>query len=145
MRRRKFEAIGVAIIALVSTPGLAAAETYDGAYRGMIVCEKLNTSKFMLRAPFDIMISGKTVVAARPIFNLQGTLVVGSEIATGTVGDDGTIKLSSTWKGSGSTYQGNYGGTLSGKGGTLTGTQAWTMPEGQQTRNCTAAVIQTKS
>jgi hypothetical protein len=85
----------------------------------------------MLRAPFDIMIAGKTMVAARPIFNLKGTLVVGSEIATGTVADDGTIKLSSTWKAGGSSYQGNYGGVLTGKGGTLTGTQAWTMPEGQ--------------
>jgi hypothetical protein len=145
MSRTAVGIIGLTLAAFVSAPGLAAAETYDGAYRGMIVCEKLNTSRFMLRAPFDIMITGKTVVAARPIFNLQGTLVVGSEIATGTVGDDGTIKLSSTWKNSGSTYQGNYGGTLSGKGGTLTGTQAWTMPEGEQTRTCTAAVIQTKS
>lgn len=145
MRRRKFEAIGVAIVALVSIPGMAAADKLDGAYRGMIVCEKLQTSQFMLRAPFDLMVNGKTAIAARPIFNRAGTLVVGSEIATGTVGDDGTIKLASTWFGSGSTYQGNYGGTLSGKGGTLTGTQAWTMPEGQQTRNCTAAVIQTKS
>ena len=137
--------VGLALVSLVSAAGLAAADSLDGAYRGMIVCEKLNTSRFMLRAPFDILIAGKTVVAARPIFNLQGTLVVGSEIATGTVGDDGTIKLASTWIGNGSTYQGNYGGTLSGKGGTLTGTQAWTMPEGHQTRACTAAVIQIKS
>ncbi len=145
MRRKKFEAIGAAIAALVWIPGLAAADTLDGAYRGMIVCEKLQTSQFMLRAPFDLMINGKTAIAARPIFNLKGTLVVGSEIATGTVADDGSIKLSSTWKAGGSSYQGSYGGTLNGKGGTLTGTQAWTMPEGQQSRNCTAAVIQTKS
>jgi hypothetical protein len=145
MSRTAVGIIGLTIAAFVSAPSLAAAETYDGSYRGMIVCEKLNTSRFMLRAPFDIMITGKTVVAARPIFNLQGTLVVGSEIATGTVGDDGTIKLASTWNGNGSTYQGNYGGMLNGNGGTLTGTQAWTMPEGQQTRTCTAAVIQTKS
>lgn len=145
MRRKEFEAIGAAIAALVWIPGLAAADTLDGAYRGMIVCEKLQTSQFMLRAPFDLMINGKTAIAARPIFNLKGTLVVGSEIATGTVADDGSIKLSSTWKAGGSSYQGSYGGTLNGKGGTLTGTQAWTMPEGQQSRNCTAAVIQTKS
>ncbi|HEY5306312.1 MAG TPA: hypothetical protein VIJ52_06565 [Pseudolabrys sp.] len=137
--------IGLALVALVSAPGLAAAESYDGAYRGMIVCEKLQTSQFMLRAPFDIIITGNTVVAARPIFNRAGTLVVGSEIATGMVGDDGAIKLASTWIGNGSTSQGNYSGTLNGKTGTLTGTQAWTMPEGQQTRSCTAAVVQTKS
>jgi hypothetical protein len=145
MARKVFGTLGLAIVVCVSAPGLAAAEPLDGAYRGMIVCEKLQTSQFMLRAPFDIMINGKTVVAARPIFNLKGTLVVGSEIATGTLGDDGTIKLASTWKAGGSSYQGNYGGTLTDKGGTLTGTQAWSMPEGQQTRNCTAAVVQTKS
>ncbi|MGA2567475.1 MAG: hypothetical protein ABSF41_11685 [Pseudolabrys sp.] len=139
------DAVGLAIVALVSASGLAAADQLDGAYRGMIVCEKLQTSQYMLRAPFDIMISGKTAIAARPIFNLKGTLVVGSEIATGTVGDDGTIKLNSNWKAGGSSYQGSYGGVLTGKGGTLTGTQAWTMPEGQQTRTCTAAVVQTKS
>jgi len=146
MSRKKFKAIGLAFVAFFSASGMAAAaDTIDGSYRGMIVCEKLQTSQFMLRAPFDIMITGKTAIAARPIFNLKGTLVVGSEIATGTVGDDGTIKLSSNWQAGGSSYQGSYGGTLSGKGGTLTGTQAWTMPEGQQTRTCTAAVIQTKS
>jgi len=139
------DAVGLAIVALVSASGLAAADPLDGAYRGMIVCEKLQTSQYMLRAPFDIVINGKTAIAARPIFNLKGTLVVGSEIATGTVGDDGTIKLSSNWKAGGSSYQGSYGGVLTGKGGTLTGTQAWTMPEGQQTRTCTAAVVQTKS
>lgn len=137
---------GLALAASVATAGLAAAETFDGAYRGMIVCEKLQTSPFMLRAPFDITIAGKSVVAARPIFNQNGTRVVGSEIATGTVGDDGKVELVSNWKGGRSSYQGNYGGTLTGKGGTLTGTQAWTMPEGQQqSRTCTLAVIQTKS
>jgi hypothetical protein len=145
MARRNFKAIGLAIVACVSTPGLAAADPIDGSYRGMIVCEKLQTSQFMLRTPFDIMITGKTAVAARPIFNQRGTLVVGSEIATGTVGDGGTIKLSSNWHSGGASYQGSYGGTLNDKGGTLTGTQAWTMPEGQQTRTCTAAVVQTKS
>jgi hypothetical protein len=142
---RTADAVGLEIVALVSASGLAAADPLDGAYRGMIVCEKLQTSQYMLRAPFDIMISGKTAIAARPIFKLKGTLVVGSEIATGTVGDDGTIKLSSTWNAGGSSYQGSYGGVLTGKGGTLTDTQAWTMPEGQQTRTCTAAVVQTKS
>ena len=39
------------------------------------------------------------------------------------------------------TYQGNYGGVLTDKSGTLTGTQAWTMPEGQQSRACTAALV----
>jgi hypothetical protein len=120
---------------------LAAADGFDGTYRGMLVCEKLNTTQFMLRAPFDVIITGKNAVAARPVFNIKGTLVVGSEIATGTIADDGTIKLSSNWKAGGSSYQGSYSGVLTEKSGTLTGTQAWTMPEGQQIRTCTAALV----
>ena len=146
MSRRTVGIVGLAIAAIVSLPALAAADTFDGAYRGTIVCEKLSTSPFMLRAPFDITVAGKTAIAARPIFNKNGTRVVGSEIATGTVGDDGKVELVSNWKGGRSSYQGSYGGMLTGKGGTLTGTQAWTMPEGQrESRSCTLAVIQAKS
>ena len=140
MLRKAVEAIGAAIFTFAPMFHPAAAG-FDGAYRGGIVCEKMNTAQFMLRAPFDLIISGGNVIAARPIFNLKGTLVVGSEIATGTVADDGTIKLSSNWKAGGSSYQGSYGGVLTEKSGTLTGTQAWTMPEGQQTRSCTAALV----
>jgi len=141
MLRKSVEAIGLAIVIFVPMFHPAAADGLDGAYRGMLVCEKLNTTQFMLRAPFDVMITGKNAVAARPVFNLKGTLVVGSEIATGTIADDGAIKLSSNWKAGGSSYQGSYGGVLTEKSGTLTGTQAWTMPEGQQTRTCTAALV----
>ena len=73
------------------------------------------------------------------------TLVVGSEIATGTVADDGTIKLSSNWKAGGSSYLGSYTGVLTEKSGTLTGAQAWTMPEGQQNRSCTIAVVRAET
>ena len=141
MLRKLVEAVGLAIVIVVPMSHPAAADGLDGAYRGMIVCEKLNTTQFMLRAPFDLIITGKNAVAARPVFNLKGTFVVGSEIATGTVAGDGTIKLNSNWKAGGSSYQGNYGGVLTEKSGTLTGTQAWTMPEGQQTRTCTAALV----
>ena len=143
MLRKLVEAIGLAIVIVVPMSHPAAADGLDGAYRGMIVCEKLNTTQFMLRAPFDVIITGKNAIAARPIFNLKGTLVVGSEIATGTVADDGTIKLSSNWKAGGWSYQGSYGGVLTEKSGTLTGAQAWTMPEGNQSRSCTAALVRT--
>jgi hypothetical protein len=144
MLQKVFEATGAAILMFVAMSHPAAAG-FDGAYRGGIVCEKLNTAQFMLRAPFDLIITGASAVAARPIFNLKGTLVVGSEIATGTVANDGTIKLSSNWKAGGSSYQGSYTGVLTEKSGTLTGAQAWTMPEGQQTRSCTIAVVRTET
>jgi hypothetical protein len=140
---RRLEAIGLAFVALFSISKVAMADAFDGTYRGMIVCEKLKTSQFMLRAPLDIIVNGKTAIAARPIFNLKGTLVVGSEIATGTVADDGTIKLNSNWKAA-SKFQGSYSGVLTNKAATLTGTQAWTTSEGeQQIRACTAAVVHT--
>jgi hypothetical protein len=141
MLRKLVEAMSLAIVIFVPISLPAAADGFDGTYRGMIVCEKLNTTQFMLRAPFDVIITGKNAVAARPVFNLKGTLVVGSEIATGTIADDGTIKLNSNWKAGGSSYEGSYGGILTEKSATLTGTQAWTMPEGQQTRTCTAALV----
>jgi hypothetical protein len=143
MLRKLVEDISLAIVIFVPMSHPAAADGLDGTYRGMIVCEKLNTAQFMLRAPFDVVITGKNAVAARPVFNLKGTLVVGSEIATGTVSDDGTIKLSSNWKAGGWSYQGSYGGVLTEKSGTLTGAQAWIMPEGQQSRSCTAALVRT--
>jgi hypothetical protein len=144
MLRKVFEAMGAAILTFAAMSHPAAAG-FDGAYRGGIVCEKLNTAQFMLRAPFDLIVTGASAVAARPIFNLKGTLVVGSEITTGTVANDGTIKLGSNWKAGGSSYQGSYTGVLTEKSGTLTGAQAWTMPEGQQTRSCTIAVVRTES
>ncbi|MBI1201605.1 MAG: hypothetical protein GC182_03740 [Rhodopseudomonas sp.] len=143
MRRRSVGVIGFAVVALVSTMQMAQAR--DGAYRGMIVCEKMKNSPFMLKAPFDVVVTGKSVVAARPIFNLRGTRVVGSEIASGTMGDDGSIKLTSSWKAGTSGYQGSYGGIVTDKGGTLTGTQEWTLPGGAYSRACTVAIIQTES
>lgn len=141
MLRKFVESVSLAIVIFVPMSHPAAADGLDGIYRGTLVCDKLNTTQFMLRAPFDVIVTGKNVIAARPVFNLNGTFVIGSEIATGTVTDDGTIKLSSNWKAGGSSYQGSYGGVLTEKSGTLTGTQAWTMPEGQQTRDCTAALV----
>jgi len=144
MPRKMFEAIGTAIL-IVASMSCPAAAGFDGAYRGGIVCEKLNTTQFILRTSFDIIVTGAKAIAARPIFNIKGTFVVGSEIATGAVADDGTIKLTSNWKAGGSSYQGTYTGVLVEKSGTLTGAQAWTMPEGQQSRSCTIAVVRTET
>jgi hypothetical protein len=144
MLRRKWEAVGVVVITLALSAS-ALAEGRDGAYRGMIVCEKLKNSQFMLRAPLDVTISGSTVIAARPVFNLQGTLVVSSEIAIGSIGEDGAIKVNSNWRGGGSSFEGSYSGVIVDKTGTLTGTQSWTTNTGKETRNCSAALVQVGS
>jgi len=149
MARRTLKAIGLAagmaITALTSLSNAARADALDGAYRGMIVCEKMKNSKFMLQAPVDITIAGKTVTAARPIFNISGNRVVASEIATGMLGDDGSVTLKSNWQGGGSSFQGSYSGVITEKSGTLTGTQERTTADGKQLRACSVAVAQSRS
>jgi hypothetical protein len=111
----------------------------EGAYRGGIVCEQLAGTAGILRGPLDIMVSGTTVVAARPIFNRDGTRVVGSEIATGTVNSDGTLHLSSSWTTARASFKGTYSGTLNAKGGTFAGTEEWTRSPnygGNASRTC---------
>jgi hypothetical protein len=136
-------AVAIATLAFVSQAAMA--EVRDGAYRGMIVCEKLKNSPFILRAPLDISVSGKAVIAVRPIFNIRGTRVVASEIATGTVADDGSIKFSSNWHGGGTSFEGSYSGVIGDKSGTLIGMQNWTTAAGKETRNCSAAFVQVRS
>jgi hypothetical protein len=144
MRRCSIGLIGFVLVAAVFASGAARAQATDGAYRGTIVCSQLKKSKFVLRAPLDITISGKTVLAVRPIFNLTAR-VIGSEIATGTVSEEGSLKLSSSWSAGDVSFQGSYAGNIAGQGGTLSGSQAWTTPDGAEQRTCTAAFVQIKS
>ncbi len=119
-------------------------QSFEGAYRGSIVCEHLAGTAGILLAPLDIIVSGTTAVAARPIFNRDGTRVVGSEIATGTVNPDGTMHLTSSWAAAGASFQGTYNGTLNATGGTFTGTEAWTRSPangGNATRTCYGAYV----
>jgi len=103
MQRGMMTAITLAVTALGSAC-LLAAGSFDVTFRGMIVCEKLQASPNMLRSPLDITVAGTTAIAARPIFNRTGTVVVGSEITTGPVGNDGRIKLIWSWKAGRSSY-----------------------------------------
>jgi hypothetical protein len=120
----------------------AQARALEGKFRGMYVCEKLPTTRDILRAPFDLVIEGGRVQFARPLFNLNGTRVVGSELGRGTLGDDGKLHLASDWGYLGHTAQGDYSGILTSTGGTLIGTQIWTAPDGASvSRTCTAALV----
>jgi hypothetical protein len=119
------------------------AQTIQGKFRGMYVCEKVPTTRDILRAPLDLVIEGNSVRFARPLFNLDGRRVVGSEMASGTIDGDGKLHLSSEWDYLGFHAQGDYGGTLTRTGGTLTGTQTWTLSQGSAplSRACTAALV----
>jgi len=121
----------------------ADAQTIREKFRGMYVCEKLPTTRDVLRAPLDLVLEGNNVWFARPLFNLDGTRVVGSEMASGTIDVDGKLHLSSNWSYLGNRAEGDYGGTLTRTGGTLTGTQTWSAPDGSAaiSRACTAAPV----
>ncbi len=144
MRRLHLMAMGLLFV--VCTPGVVFAQqqSLEGAYRGSLVCEHLAGTAGILRAPLDIVVSGTTIVAARPIFNRFGTRVVGTEIATGGVNADGTLHLTSGWAMAGASFKGNYNGTLNATGGTITGTEAWTRSlanGGHVTRTCYGAYV----
>jgi hypothetical protein len=109
----------------------------------MYVCEKLQMTRDILRAPIDLIIDGQKVLFARPIFRLNGQRVLGSELARGSIDEAGKLHLTSEWSLLGNTAHGDYAGTLASTGGTLTGTQTWTGPGGGTSivRACTAALV----
>jgi hypothetical protein len=117
-------------------------QSLASAYRGMFVCEKLPASADILHVPFDLVVRGNDVQFARPLFNLEGTRVLGSELGAGTVDPGGKVKVASTWEVRGMTVHGDYSGTLTPNGGTLTGTQSWRGPEGEaRSRACQVALV----
>lgn len=143
-RRSNLAAVGFLFVISAPDAGFAQQQSIEGAYRGSIVCEHLSGTAGILRAPLDIIVSGTTVVAARPVFNRDGTLVVGSEIATGTVNSDGTLRLTSSWTAAGASFKGTYNGTLNATGGTITGTEAWMRSPangGSASRTCYGAYV----
>jgi hypothetical protein len=119
-----------------SPPSLA------NAYRGMFVCEKAPGAADILQAPLDVAVHGSEVQLARPVFNLRGTRVLGSELGDGSVDASGKVHVTSTWEFRGIAVHGDYSGTLTPSGGTLTGTQSWHAPNGEaHSRTCQAALV----
>jgi hypothetical protein len=119
-----------------SPPALA------NAYRGMFVCEQQPGAADILHVPLDVAVRGTDVQFARPLFNLRGTRVLGSELGDGSVGADGKVHVTSAWEFHGITVRGDYSGTLTPSGGTLTGTQSWHAPGGEaRSRTCQAAMV----
>jgi hypothetical protein len=112
------------------------------AYRGMFVCEQAPGAADILHVPLDIAVRGSEVQFARPLLNLRGTRVLGSELGDGSVDASGKIHMTSTWEYSGITVRGDYSGTLTPGGGTLTGAQSWHGPDGiAHSRTCQAALV----
>lgn len=119
-------------------------QSLANAYRGMLVCEKLPNAADILHVPFDLVVRGDQVQFARPLFNLDGTRVLGSELGAGSVEADGKVHVTSTWDVGGTTIKGDYSGMLTASSGTLSGTQSWRGPEGDaRSRTCQIALVPT--
>ncbi len=142
MRNRRLLKVAALVIGSLVAIG-AIAKTIEGKFRGMYVCEKLPTTRDILRVPIDLVINGDNVQFARPLFNLNGTRVLGTEMAAGTINGDGQLHLTSEWSLLGNKANGDYSGSLTETGGTLTGKQTWTGPEGTTpvVRTCTVALV----
>jgi len=131
----------MAVVVMLLVPA-AHAQSFDGAFRGTLVCEKMPATADMLSAPLDINVRGSNVQFARPLFNLTGTRVVGSELGAGTIDAQGRLHLTSSWYRFGVTFDADYSGTLTKTGGTFSGIQSWR--DGRNNsgkRNCTAAFL----
>jgi hypothetical protein len=108
----------------------------------MFVCEKAPLAADILRVPLDFTVKNGNVQFARPLFSLNGQRVLGSELGSGTVDQDGKIHVVSSYSLRGVTYQGDYSGMLTASAGTLIGTQSWVVPNGGSgSRTCVAAVV----
>jgi hypothetical protein len=131
------------VFAAVSVgPVTLSAQTLEGTYRGMFVCEQIKGAPDILHVPLDLAVRGNNVQFARPRFNLLGTRVVGSELGFGTVDADGKLHVTSEWVFRGLNLSGDYSGTLTATGGALTGTQTWRGQEGiHGSRTCVAALV----
>jgi hypothetical protein len=130
-----------AIVMLQFVPA-ARAQSFDGTFRGTLVCEKMPATADMLSAALDVNIRESNVQFARPLFNLDGTRVVGSELGTGTIDAQGKLHLTSNWFRFGVTFEADYSGMMTKTSGTFCGTQSWR--DGRNNsgkRNCIAAFL----
>jgi len=119
-------------------------QSIASSYRGMFVCERQAGSTDILHVPVDFAVRGGEVQFARPLFNLRGTRVLGSELGAGSVDPGGKVHVTSVWRYGGITVHGDYNGTLTPDEGTLSGTQSWRGPGGQaRSRTCEIALVQT--
>jgi hypothetical protein len=131
-----------AVVVMLQFVPVAQAQSFDGTFRGTLVCEKMPATADMLSAPLDINIRGSNVQFARPLFNLDGTRVIRSELGTGTIDAQGKLHLTSNWYRFGVTFDADYSGTLTKTSGTFSGTQSWR--DGRNNsgkRNCIAAFL----
>jgi hypothetical protein len=130
------------VVVMLQSISVARAQSFDGTFRGSLVCEKMPATADMLSVPLDVNIRGSNIQFARPLFNLDGTRVIGSELGTGTIDAQGKIHLTSNWYRFGVTFDADYSGALTKTGGTFSGIQSWRDGKNNSgKRACTAALV----
>ena len=82
---------------VLHTPA-AGAEGFDGKWTGTFSCAKLSFTKGPLKVAMDVTVANGVATYARDVLNADGSRIIGTEEATGTVGADGKITLTATWK-----------------------------------------------
>lgn len=129
---------GFFAIMCAQTPAMA----LEANFRGSYVCERMATTRDILRVPVRLTVDGNTVRFTRPLLNLDGGRV-GIEQARGFIDRHRQVRLQSRWSLLGNQAHGNYHGRLTRAGGTLTGTQTWTGLGGSDpvVRGCTVALV----
>lgn len=126
---------------MLQTPA-ATAQGFDGEWTGTISCAKLLYTKGTLRAPMVMTVAKAQATYARNVFNADGSRIVGTEEGKGTIGADGKLTLTSTWRAAGDrpryTYMASYEGTMSAASATLRGMQVWSFDG--KTENCPCTI-----
>jgi hypothetical protein len=130
---------------LLHTPA-AAAEGFDGKWSGTFSCAKLSFTKGPLKVAMDVTVANGVATYARDVLNADGSRIVGTAEGTGTIGADGKVTLSETWKSADErpryTYTASYEGSFKGNAANLKGTQVWSFDRKTENRACTIALKQ---
>ena len=130
-------AIGAALIC----NGPAFSQSLDGKYKATLNCDKLPFTKAPLtNEPVTLIIAGGTASYSRTLYGYDHNTVVGKEVGTGRVEQDGMITMSGGWKGRRDSLKANYHGKLAGSSTTLVGKHIMTYKGQTYGRSCSMTV-----
>jgi hypothetical protein len=132
------------VIAIGISFNPAQPQSFDRAYKGSMECDQIPTSAGILRTTLTMTVRNGRVIASAPVFDIDGLHLITSAVAAGTLDAGGVFHLGYTISTRDAEFHGNYSGTLTATGGTLTGTQVWTQATGGEsvTRTCTGIVFE---
>ncbi|HTQ82332.1 MAG TPA: hypothetical protein VMI47_03620 [Pseudolabrys sp.] len=126
------------LVPLLLAAAVAAAQSFDGAYRGTLNCAKLSWTKAPLAdEPVSVTIRIGKVSYSRVLYGVDRNQVVGQESGSGTVAADGSIVLNGRSAGALGTMTATYRGRLANGSAILDGRQSVTYRGKTEARACT--------